>query len=857
MKNVRTLFTIAGLLFCHLFSLSQGFVNLAQQYSMDAQVFNNQYGTGISFVDIDKDGYDDITVGATDILWLYLSGEGEYFSEIPLIMGLEGGIKGISWVDIDNDDDYDLFITQYNNRWHLYRNDGDFVLTEVTVGSGLFENNIYPSYGACWGDYDLDGDLDVYIATYAFSVVPGQQLSFFTNHLFRNNGNMTFTDVTTSSGTSDGLKLSFQGIWTDYNRDGWPDLYICNDKIFPNSYFVNNHNGTFTNNAIALHCDVADLDAMTVTGGDYNNDGWEDFHCTSTLASPNVLLKGIGEQGFEEVAAQTGLDITKYTWGSNWIDYNCDKWQDLYICEAGPFSPNSPNIFMVNQSGVSFADSSQLFPFDTTDAYSCAIGDYDNDGYPDLGVMNINDEKIDFWRNEQSLNNWFKVKLQGVVSNRDGVGSWIDLYSGGDRQSRYTHCGESYLCQNSFTEFFGLAQDSMIDSLVIRWPSGYIDRFYSLAVNQYLIIIEGESFSFTSLPSLVTLCEGESVQLNAGLARRYLWNTGDTSAVLNVNTSGWYQVQIQDSFGLMHLSDSIEVEVIEIPQLEFYASPASCAASNDATLQFNSAQGLYSLNGLPVDYSVDSLFAGQYAISWNYQHTCAIDTAVIIEHLAWRPSMWSISEARCFGEAASVVDQWTLLPDSVRLNGAHYAAVPAIDESGAYQILYYFSNGCTFDTTFEVIIPDAVGMEILVSENAISVLPSGGKPPFDVLWTLPDGSTLIHTPNVPWQVGDFEIIATDSLGCTADTSFQITSIKEAFSSTWQIYPNPASTYVVVDKAKPGLIQLMNACGKIVLEVNSTGLKSRIDLANITPGFYQLRVLHSGAVYSKPLIIVGE
>lgn len=454
----------------------------------------NQFIGGVSFYDYDNDGWDDITYASQN-------GEGLYFYKnnsgtlTPVNLNFTDSstdTRQINWVDIDNDGDNDLFVVSNNASNKLYENDGLLNFTDITVASGI-STTVIKSWGASWGDYNNDGYLDLFLCNRDVTnrIEP--------NILYKNNGDNTFTNVNVEAGISNANHLSFCASFFDYNNDGWQDIYIANDRfITTNILYKNNGDGTFSDESAGSGTDLA-IDAMSTTIDDYNNDGWLDIYVTNT-ASGNYFLKNNGNGTFTDVASANGTLFESVAWGAVFLDADNDMKQDLYVSGMrNGQDGNLPAAFYENVGGDMFEIPDDAgFNSDTAESYSNAIGDINNDGYPDITVINKSPIPNFLWLNncESNItNNWLKVKLEGSVSNRMGIGSWIEIQVDGEKQYRYTLCGEGYTSQNSGTEFFGLADNAVVDYVKVVWLSGVEDVLYNVAANQTLQIMEGETLS--------------------------------------------------------------------------------------------------------------------------------------------------------------------------------------------------------------------------------------------------------------------------------------------------------------------------------------------------------------------------
>ena len=463
------------------------FTESAQQLGININCEYTFLGNGVAFFDYDNDGLDDITVATAlgDPIYFYKNINGNFVSQTLNIPNNNERNKQINWVDIDNDGDNDLFITSDNSGNRLFENLGNMIMSEITSTSGMLTDN-FPYYGASWGDYDNDGYLDVFICV-RDSNIP--------NILYRNNGDKTFSLVNDEAGLLSEGYMSFCSVFLDYDNDGDQDIYVSNDKYANrNLMYKNNGDGTFTEVGVQSGTAVS-IDAMTVTVEDLNYDGWLDIYVTND-PNNNVLFINNGDGTFTDMAQSYQVTFNSTSWGAVFLDADNDKDLDLYVSGEGngTTSPFLSSAFYENMNSSFFQLDNSAVPNDYSYSYGNAIGDTDNDGYPEIVVNNIDHNNIFVWKNNTNTsNNWLKVKLEGTTSNRNGVGSFIEISINGNKQYRYTCIGEGYLSQNSATEQFGLGSDTVIDYVKVKWLSGIEDTMYNVSANQNLNIIEGST----------------------------------------------------------------------------------------------------------------------------------------------------------------------------------------------------------------------------------------------------------------------------------------------------------------------------------------------------------------------------
>lgn len=499
MKNLLML--IGWLLVALPIEAQLHFSDQTEECGIDHSYLSALLGGGVSFYDFNQDGWDDLSLanGQGEPVQFYQN-MGGHFQLLPPFVDNEDEVKQLLWVDFDNDGDQDLFLATYYGLNRLYENTGDLTFTDITLAAGLPSFNTQ-TFGACFADYNRDGHLDLYFSVRNLGA-PDEHL------LFKNNGDKTFTDVTDFSQTADTGGRPFCSGFLDYNQDEWPDIYTAHDRMGNvNTLLENQGDGTFANTGTAAGADIA-IDAMSVTVGDYNNDGRLDIYCTNIDNGNNLLLnEGANDNGqytFAEVAGPAGVGFYANSWGAVFLDADNDCDLDLYVSGSVSGSEAISAAFYLNENDGTFSEPLAGFVGDTTRSYNNAVGDYNQDGYPDIAVVNIYPFYTQLWSSPPLANHWAKVKLQGVLSNRDGVGSRIECYANEEYQMRYTQCGNGFLGQNSGTEILGLGNADIVDSLVITWPSGHVDRYYNLPANEYLTFREGGSNGGGIIPDPAT-----------------------------------------------------------------------------------------------------------------------------------------------------------------------------------------------------------------------------------------------------------------------------------------------------------------------------------------------------------------
>ncbi len=233
---------------------------------------------------------------------------------------------------------------------------------------------------------------------------------------------------------------------------------------------------------------------MSTTIGDYNADGFFDIYITNSAAG-NIHLRNNGGNSFTNVAEAIGTVFNSVSWGAVFLDADCDGALDLYVSGMGDGSNGKlPSAFYKNNGFGTFEIPANIgLQNDRSASFSNAIGDVDNDGLPDIYVVNQVDNNF-LWKNETvNTSNWLKIKLKGTESNKDGIGNKIEIITKGESQFRYTLCGEGYLAQNSEYEFFGIGDNTIIDKVNITWnKTGVTETLSNITPNQSIVVEEGK-----------------------------------------------------------------------------------------------------------------------------------------------------------------------------------------------------------------------------------------------------------------------------------------------------------------------------------------------------------------------------
>jgi enediyne biosynthesis protein E4 len=487
-------------------------------------------GSGCAFLDYDADGWQDILlVNGSDWpghkrtrspLRLYRNNRNGTFTDVTQKAGLDVEMygMGVAVGDFNNDGFPDILITCVGQN-RLFQNTGKGTFTDVTKSSGLAGRQAF-STSALWFDFDGDGLLDLFVCNYVkwspehdvFCSLDGKHKSYCTPEayrgetcwLFHNRGNGTFEDLTAGSGIFDSSSKSLGVAMLDYDHDGWPDLLVANDTQ-PNKLYRNGRNGTFKDVAVeaglAFSAEGKARAGMGVDAADFENSGVAGVAITNFDNEMVGLYRGT-KDGFADIATQSGVGLSskdKLGFGCVFFDANLDGLLDLAIVNGhidetvrnirgnvGYAQP--PQLFLNNGKGM-FQDiaSSVGGGFNTPKVgRGLAYGDFDNDGDQDLLITTNNGSAFLYRNDQQAGNRSIRFRLVGTKSNRDAIGATVQIFYGGESQSRMVKTGSSYLSQSELPATFGLGKRDKIERAVIRWPRGATEEFKNLIPGSYV-----------------------------------------------------------------------------------------------------------------------------------------------------------------------------------------------------------------------------------------------------------------------------------------------------------------------------------------------------------------------------------
>ncbi|UII24814.1 FG-GAP-like repeat-containing protein [Fulvivirga maritima] len=449
------------------------------------QTFTDSWNN--AWVDYNNDNWEDLFItNKHDASSNYLyENNSSSFSKITGGQLLSSFNKSASsaWADIDNDGDMDVCVVNATGSASMiYLNNGNETFTSLP-NSGV---DAHPQYfhGAAWADFDNDGYVDLILTNFF-------QTRF--HHLYKNNGNNTFTKITNTPVTAESNR-STSPLLADYDNDGLVDIFIPNGNNQANSFFKNLGNFRFTK-ITSTAITSASKNAVGGAWGDYDGDGFLDLFIANSSNQNNELYKNNGNGTFSQINASIVSNDKGHSHGANWIDIDNDADLDLFVT-----NDNGPNFLYLNDGAGNFIKAEdEEIATDIGLNYGQAWADYNKDGFLDVMISFHSNQKDRLYCNKTNGNNWINIKLEGVVSNQNGIGAQIKVKANGKWQYREINPMSGFGSQNSIRAHLGLNDASVIDSIEVNWPSGIKQILTSQNTNRFMTIVEESANSVQGL----------------------------------------------------------------------------------------------------------------------------------------------------------------------------------------------------------------------------------------------------------------------------------------------------------------------------------------------------------------------
>ena len=430
--------------------------------------------------DYDRDGLQDIYVGTKNAANKLFRNLGNMeFQEVAVAAGVDdaGNTQATLWADFNNDGYLDLVNGNYLQSNRFYQNNGDGTFSDMTTALGI--GNMGPCRSLHAADYDQDGWLDLYVVNINSH-----------NVMWRNLNGTGFQNKTFPSGTID-TGIGMGSLFFDADNDGDVDLYLTHDGNQVNRYYRNNGNGTFTEAAAEVGLDYQG-NCMGVDAADINHDGWMDLYITDLY--PSELFINDGDGTFTAMGASSGVNDMGMTWGCAWFDYDNDSETDLYIANDYSFAAY-PNLLYRGLGDLQFEITSTGIPDleHPFQDYGLAQGDLDGDGDLDIAIATSGSSVqpgFTVLENNNLTGHAVHILLEGTTSNRDAIGARVTAYFNDQVRTDEVHCGQGYSGSSSFQLHFGLGEVTVVDSVIIQWPSGLISQQDALSADTLYHMLE-------------------------------------------------------------------------------------------------------------------------------------------------------------------------------------------------------------------------------------------------------------------------------------------------------------------------------------------------------------------------------
>ena len=750
-----------ALLFCFGIDCSAQLEDVSLDFLMESSTFGSLFGCGLSTVDFNGDGWDDVTLAGVDgLIKLYTGGdEGLTFQmEIDLV----NEAKAVLWVDIENDGDLDLFAGARGLGVYLFVRQPDGSLIEEGVLRGIPLLNGWDNRGISARDYDRDGDLDIYIASYHDTFL---QVSY-QNKFFQNTGQGFFEEITLSAFVGDGFQHSFQGAWYDYDNNGFDDLWVINDREdFTNSLYANGGGGPFVDISESSGASIS-VNAMSATLFDPDNDGDWDQYVTNTEDNPNAFM--LNNDGFyQDIAASAGVAGMQYGWGTCAIDVDGDRWDDMMVAtyRFPNAIPYDNHLYMNDGTGLVFEETTEDWPNEQFQLYCLGRLDLDQDRVPDIvGHGNALSPQVLKLTNEAD-NHRMTIDLVGTVSNTRGIGAVIKVHADSLTQMKQVNAGEDYMTQHTYTRFIGLGDVEVVDSIEVVWPSGIRDVLFDLAPDSDLLIVEGVGAD--SLVLNETLCPWEEASWKVPFdpaSVSMTWNGVPVySNVVVADAPGEWTLDVSWWGGGYTWSQTVNWAPEAPPQYSLDVLQPPCFGDSALVSWSLPENAVVTLDSVPFP-PTSELFpcaVGPHELQVTLAGGCAIDSMFTVYYPEDLYAEVELMQPQCAGDfgAADIAIGGGTGGLTLDVEGVDLTAL----EPGVSQFHVVDSMGCVLSDSLVVIAPDSLvgstGFEYLGSSDSAIVVTfaEGGTPPYVWSWSGPiDADGLVLAPvNLGWYVQDF------------------------------------------------------------------------------------------------------
>lgn len=679
---------------CYLFNSSYAQVpNTFMEVSGDLGVSfyyeSALYGEGVSFYDFDNDGWDDLTMcnnqGGT-ILFKNFEGFFEPWQNFPV-----PNAKNCLWGDLNNDGDNEIIFSTLNNGLMLFdANENGYFVPIPQAFQWLDQvdnfNNLW-LYGMSLSDINLDGYLDIIVANYNTERA---------NFAFLNQQNLNFL-IDPNTAVKSFHKATFQTAAVDINHDLTPDLYFANDFEHGNDFFYNNIDSTgqglweLASESTGLNIAIS---SMCNSWCDFDNDQDLDVY-VSNLEPGNKLMQNNGSNYFQNISDSIGLAVHRQSWSSLWIDANNDQWNDLLVTSANadnPYTSWNGHFFTATGQGDFTQADTNTFLYS---AYNSCKGDFNRDGLYDIAMSAANQDVFKLYQNQDSSTNHFiRFTPEGKISNRNGIGCHYYLYTSDNVQYGYIQSGENYLGQNSQHIILGMGANLTADSLIIKWPSGIIDKYFNIPHQSEMLLVEGKSKWY--LPNInLGVCQiTDTILYTLSNHFSYLWMDGQSNISRWLSNGSYSIIALYNNHPID--TNTFDVQLWSVNK-NFTITPAQCQIGS-----YGSIDGLDEIQQYSIApaFDFDFLPVNEYELTITNDQGCTFDTLFSVSF----ENEWliQIADTTWICEGNSPIFD-SIVHSSIPIENTQgwEEGLQSLEDSWSIQITNIL--GCTIDTTITII----------------------------------------------------------------------------------------------------------------------------------------------------------
>jgi len=512
MKAIQTLLVLLSSFFLIpptlLFSQPVPFTQEALSRGVDHFTFaSSTFGYGLGLDDLDGDGDPDLIATGKVLgqVCVYENDGSGNFTDRTAASGLpfDSNFTGISLGDYDGDSDLDVYISGHDIPDLLFRNDGDFVFTDVTVAAGL--GNLGTANGAAWSDQNNDGWLDLYVAN--FNLEGDISNVIHPNKFYRNLGDGTFIEIGQQLGIAD-PRLAHQVMFLDADMDGDRDLYVSNDKGQISPEILWNRlweveGDEFIDVSQSSGAGIS-IDSMGIDAGDLDMDGYFDIYCSNLATNPgipgkNVLLCGSEDLQFSDRTEEAQVEAAGICWGVRFVDFDNDGYEELYVLATDQPASfyDCDGVFPCSEIAADLDLAMSPFnPAEQAASYCVVSGDIDMDGDLDLITQSTNEYLAIYINQTGSSQNSVRLTLRDDAPNVYAVGAMLRLTTAAGVQWREIRAGGVYKSSAELAQTIGIGDQLQLEQVLVRWPDGDLSIVEDLPAGSSTIIDRSQIESY-------------------------------------------------------------------------------------------------------------------------------------------------------------------------------------------------------------------------------------------------------------------------------------------------------------------------------------------------------------------------